>query len=207
MPRPGRPRALRQTRPPRLLDFAPAHATRLSVEELPGGHPDRWPNILRTLIGEARKQRRVVRLKGGDPLIFGRGGEEAEALARAGVPYEIVPGVSAGVGASAYAEIPLTHRSLASAVAFVTGHENPMKPGGRLDWHALARFPGTLVVYMGMAKITLIQKRLLGEGKPADTPVAVVQSATTGGQRTVVTTLADLERTVTREGMSARRCC
>jgi uroporphyrinogen III methyltransferase/synthase len=189
--------------PPRMLDFAPPHAERLSVEGLPGGHPDRWPNILRTLIGEARKTRRVVRLKGGDPLIFGRGGEEAEALAKAGVPYEIVPGISAGVGAAAYAEIPLTHRSLASAVAFVTGHENPMKPGGRLDWPALARFPGTLVVYMGMAKLTLIQKRLMDEGKPPDTPAAVVQGATTGGQRTVVTTLADLDRTATHEGLTA----
>ena len=100
--------------------------------------------------------KRVVRLKGGDPFVFGRGGEEAEALAAAGVPFEVVPGVTAGVAAPAYAGIPVTHRDAASAVAFVTGHEEPEKPESALDWDALARFPGTLVLYMGIKNLALI---------------------------------------------------
>ena len=108
--------------------------------------------------------KRVVRLKGGDPFVFGRGGEEAEALAAAGVPFEVVPGVTAGVAAPAYAGIPVTHRDAASAVAFVTGHEDPAKDETALDWEALARFPGTLVLYMGVKNLPLIAERLIGGG-------------------------------------------
>ena len=112
----------------------------------------------------------MVRLKGGDPLIFGRGGEEAEALRGAGVAYEIVPGVTAALAAGAYLEIPLTHRNYASAVALVTGHELPNKPGNRLDWKALAAFPGTLAIYMGIARLPVIVAELLKHGKDPDTP-------------------------------------
>src|SRR5438067_8526135 len=139
--------------PPRLLEHAPAHAERICVADLPGCHPERWPHIHAAMIAAARQGKRVVRLKGGDPFIFGRGGEEAEALRQAGIAYEIVPGVTAGLGAAACAGIPLTHRSYASAVAFLTGHEQGGKPGSVLDWDALARFPGTLVVYMGMTRL------------------------------------------------------
>src|SRR5262245_34076822 len=125
--------------PPRLLEHAPPTARRLCVTELPGQHPERYPHIHRTLIEEARKGQCVVRLKGGDPFLFGRGGEEPEALRQAGIPFEVVPGVTAGLGAAACAGIPLTHREHASAVAFVTGHENPDKPDSMLDWAALAR--------------------------------------------------------------------
>src|SRR5438445_296997 len=116
------------------------------------------------LIEAARQGKRVVRLKGGDPFLFGRGGEEAEALREAGIPFEIVPGVTAALGAAAYAGIPLTHRAHASAVAFVTGHENPTKPDSLLDWDALARFPGTLVFYMGMARLGRIVASLTEAG-------------------------------------------
>lgn len=144
------------------------------------------------LVELGRAGRRVVRLKGGDPFVFGRGGEEAEALAAAGVPFEVVPGVTAGVAAPAYAGIPVTHRDLASAVAFVTGHEDPAKENSALDWHALARFPGTLVLYMGVKKLPLIAERLIGAGRDAEQPAAVVASGSLPGQRVVGGTLADI---------------
>ena len=111
-----------------------------------------------------------MRLKGGDPFVFGRGGEEAEALAAAGIPFEVVPGVTAGVAAPAYAGIPVTHRDAASAVAFVTGHEDPDKPESALDWEALARFPGTLVLYMGVKNLPLIAERLIAAGATRRSP-------------------------------------
>src|SRR5437016_6217172 len=127
----------------RLLEHAPATAECVCVADLAGSHPERCPHIHAAMITAARQGKRVVRLKGGDPFVFGRGGEEAEALRQAGIPYEIVPGVTAALGAAAYAGIPLTHRHHASAVAFVTGHECPDKADSALDWPALARFPGT----------------------------------------------------------------
>jgi uroporphyrinogen III methyltransferase/synthase len=155
------------------------------------------------MIDAARQGKRVVRLKGGDPFIFGRGGEEAEALRQAGIPFEIVPGLTAGIGAAAYAGIPLTHRMHASAVAFVTGHENPSKPESALDWAALARFPGTLVIYMGFARLPQVVRALLQHGKLADTPAAVVQLATTGDQRTVEAPLRELPAAVQAAGLAA----
>ena len=112
----------------------------------------------------------MVRLKGGDPFVFGRGGEEAETLAAAGIGFEIVPGVTAGVAAPAYAGIPVTHRGEASAVAFVTGHEDPAKDETALDWEALARFPGTLVLYMGVKNLPLIAERLVAGGRDPTSP-------------------------------------
>ena len=131
-----------------------------------------------------------MRLKGGDPFVFGRGGEEALVLRAAGIPFEVVPGVTAGVAAPAYAGIPVTHRDLASGVAFVTGHEDPAKPETALDWPALAAFPGTLVFYMGVRALPRIAEQLIAGGRPADEPVAVVERGTLPGQRTVVATLA-----------------
>src|SRR6516165_4892920 len=119
--------------PVRLLDHVPAAAQRICVDALHGSHPERWPEIYQIMIDAARAGQRVVRLKGGDPFVFGRGGEEAAALRRAGIPFEIVPGVTAALGATACAGIPVTHRDHASAVALVTGHESPDKPGSRLD--------------------------------------------------------------------------
>lgn len=187
----------------RLLDHAPPTAERLCVDQLPGYHPQRSPHIHRTLIEAARQGKCVVRLKGGDPLLFGRGGEEAEALRAAGIAYEIVPGVTAALGVAAYAGIPLTHRAHASAVAFVTGHENPAKPGQTLDWGLLARFPGTLVIYMGIARLPHIVRALLDGGKAADTPAAVIQWGTTGNQRTVEAPLGQLPQAVQAAGLMA----
>src|SRR4051794_18065335 len=121
-----------------------------------------------------------------------RGGEEAEALAEAEIPFEVVPGIPAGVAAPAYAGIPVTHRGLASAVAFVTGHEDPDKPDTAIDWAALAAFPGTLVFYMGVRQLPRIAERLVAHGRPADEPAAIVQRGTLGDQRTLSTTLERL---------------
>src|SRR5439155_8107398 len=133
------------------------------------------------IVERARHGRLVVRLKGGDPLVFGRGGEEAEALVEAGVPFEIVPGVTAGVAAPAYAGIPVTHRDEASAVAFVTGHEDPAKDETALDWEALARFPGTLALYMGVRRLPEIAERLVAAGRDPSEPAAVVERGTLPG--------------------------
>jgi uroporphyrinogen III methyltransferase/synthase len=155
------------------------------------------------LVEEARAGRSVVRLKGGDPFVFGRGGEEGEALREAGVEFEVVPGVTAGVAASAYAGIPVTHRDDASAVAFVTGHEDPGKGETALDWEALARFPGTLVFYMGVKQLGDNARALIKAGRDPEEPAAAVERGTMEGQRTVVATLATLADEVEREGVGA----
>jgi uroporphyrinogen III methyltransferase / synthase len=155
------------------------------------------------LIEAARAGKSVVRLKGGDPFVFGRGGEEGEALRAAGVEFEVVPGVTAGVAASAYAGIPVTHRDDASAVAFVTGHEDPEKAETALDWEALARFPGTLVFYMGVKRLADNVAALIAAGRDANEPAAAVERGTMDGQRTVVGTLGTLADAVEREGVDA----
>jgi len=147
--------------------------------------------------------RTVVRLKGGDPFVFGRGGEEGEALRAAGVDFEVVPGVTAGVAASAYAGIPVTHRGDASAVAFVTGHEDPDKGETALDWEALAGFPGTLVFYMGVRRLANNAAALIAAGRNPDEPAAAIERGTTTGQRTVVATLNTLAEEVEREAIGA----
>src|SRR5438445_5834208 len=188
---------------PRLLDYAPDAAECVCVTELAEHHVERCPHVNQTLLEAARQGKRVVRLKGGDPLVFGRGGEEAETLREAGIPFEVVPGVTAAVAAAAYAGIPLTHRLHASAVAFVTGHEHPGKPDSSLDWPVLARFPGTLVIYMGMSRLPMIVQALIEHGKPADTPAAVVHWSSIGAQRTVEAPLRDLPEAVQRAGVTA----
>jgi uroporphyrinogen III methyltransferase/synthase len=145
--------------------------------------------IERLLIEHASRGRTVVRLKGGDPFVFGRGGEEAEALVAAGIEFEVVPGVTAGVAVPAYAGIPVTHRDAASAVAFVTGHEDPLKPESALDWAGLACFPGTLVFYMGVRQLPAIAQRLIGAGRPPAEPAAVIERGTFPDQRVVTATL------------------
>jgi uroporphyrinogen III methyltransferase/synthase len=186
--------------PARLLEAAPPTAERVCVDALHGCRPDRYPEVHQLMIDAARQGRRVVRLKGGDPFVFGRGGEEAEALARAGIPFEVVPGVTAALGAAAFAGIPLTHRSHASTVALVTGHQ---KPDADHDWSALARFPGTLVIYMGMSRLPDIVAQLIRNGKAADTPAAVVRQATTPEQHTLVAPLGGLPDAVAAAGLKA----
>jgi uroporphyrinogen III methyltransferase/synthase len=188
---------------PALLDHAPPEAERVCVTELAPHHPARAPHVNQAMIAAARAGKRVVRLKGGDPAIFGRVGEEAEALRRAGVSFEIVPGVTAALGAAAYAGIPLTHRLQASAVALVTGHECADKEGSTLDWAALARFPGTLVFYMAVGHLEGIVRALKAGGKPADTPAAVVRQATLSCQQTVIATLGELPAAARAAGITA----
>jgi len=189
--------------PERLLDFASPAAERICVRDLPGHHPDKYAHIHGLLIEKGRAGKIVVRLKGGDPLIFGRGGEEAEAMRKAGIAYEIVPGVTAALAAGAFLELPLTHRNYSSAVALVTGHELPNKPGARLNWKALASFPGTLCIYMGIAKLPVIVAELMSHGKSPDTPACIVERASLGEQRTVSARLADLEEARRNAGLEA----
>jgi uroporphyrinogen III methyltransferase/synthase len=188
---------------PAALTHARPDAELVYVGKQGGGPQMPQEEIDRLLVEHGRSGRRVVRLKGGDPFVFGRGGEEALVLRAAGVEFEIVPGVTAGVAAPAYAGIPVTHRGLASGVAFVTGHEDHDKPESALDWAALARFPGTLVFYMGVRALPRIAERLQAEGRPAEEPVAVVERGTLPGQRTVLATLADVAERAAAEGIRA----
>jgi uroporphyrinogen III methyltransferase/synthase len=178
--------------PDGALDGARDGAELVYVGKAPGKPSVAQEEIGALLVEHGRAGKRVVRLKGGDPFVFGRGGEEAEALRAAGVRFEVVPGITAGIAAAAYAGIPVTHRDLASAVAFVTGHEDPEKGEEALDWEALARFPGTLVFYMGVKALPRIAERLVAAGRSPAEPVAVVERGTLPGQRTVSGTLADI---------------
>ena len=161
------------------------------------------PAIDAMLVNLAREGKNVVRLKGGDPFIFGRGGEEAAALAAAGVPFEIVPGVTSALAAAAYAGIPLTHRAHSSAVVFLTGHEDPAKPDASVRWEDYARIGATLCIYMGMRNLPIIARRLQAAGLASDTPAAIVQAATTEQHRTVLATLGTLETRVREEHLEA----
>ena len=177
---------------PVLLDEAPPAALRLFAGKRTGGHCLPQDEINARLIEQARLGRSVVRLKGGDPFVFGRGGEEALALAEAGVPFEVVPGVSAAVAVPAYAGIPVTHRGLASSFAVVTGHEDPAKAHADVDWGRLATAVDTLVVLMGAASLPRIAAELVGHGRSPDTPVALIRWGTTEAQAVTVSTLGDV---------------
>src|SRR5438309_5235544 len=187
--------------PPGALDDARPDAELRYVGKEPGGDSVSQEEIEDQLIDLARADRSVVRLKGGDPFVFGRGGEEAQALAAAGIPFEVVPAVTAGIAAPAYAGIPVTHRDEASAVALITGHEDPTKPESAIDWPALARFPGTLVFYMGMKQLPEIARQLIEGGRAADTPAAVVERGTLPGQRSVVARLDQIAERVAAAGV------
>jgi uroporphyrinogen III methyltransferase / synthase len=169
-----------------------------------GGRPSMpQDEISQLLVSHGSGGGTVVRLKGGDPFVFGRGGEEAEALREAGVAFEVVPGVTAGVAGPAYAGIPVTHRDAASAVAFVTGHEDPAKGESALDWGALAAFPGTLVFYMGVRQLPLIASRLVEGGRDSSEPAAVVERGTLPDQRVVTGTLSTIASLAADVGIRA----
>ncbi len=184
--------------PSEALQGARADAELLFVGKEGGGESVPQEQTEALMVARARAGQMVVRLKGGDPFVFGRGGEEALTLREAAIPFEVVPGVTAGVAASAYAGIPLTHRGLASAVALVTGHtqegagEDPEVSATAIDWSALAAFPGTLVFYMGVRRLPQIADSLIAAGRPASQPAAVVEAGTLPGQRTVVGTLGTI---------------
>ena len=163
----------------------------------------RQEDINALLVQLAREGKRVVRLKGGDPFVFGRGGEEAEALAEAGVAFELVPGVTSGIAAPAYAGIPVTHRGLSTSVTLVTGHESPDKSRSQTDWQALARVGGTLVLYMGVKQLPSIVAQLVEGGLPPEMPAAAIEWGTFARQRTVVATLGTLADEMKRAGLAA----
>jgi uroporphyrinogen III methyltransferase / synthase len=183
-----------------ILALARPDARLVFVGKKAGGFCCPQTRIEETLVALARSGATVVRLKGGDPFVFGRGGEEAEALVAAGVPFEIVPGVTSALAAAAYSGIPLTHREHSSAVVFLTGHEDPRKPASSIRWEDYARLGATLCVYMGMKNLDLITRRLQAGGMAADTPVAIVQAATTGQHRQLQSTLAEVAVRAAREG-------
>jgi len=205
--------------PTAALDGARTEAEVLFVGKEGGGPSVSQEQTEALILARAQAGKTVVRLKGGDPFVFGRGGEEALALREAGIPFEVVPGVTSGVAAAAYAGIPVTHRGLATAVALVTGHtrtdrardtangeaatEDRNQAETALDWPALAAFPGTLVFYMGVRQLTQIAESLIGAGRPASEPVAIVERGTLPDQRTVTGTLLDIAEIARREDLHA----
>ena len=174
-----------------LLDLAPDSAERINVGKSAGHATMAQADIDRLLVAEGRAGREVVRLKGGDPFVFARGGEEAAALLAAGVPFEVVPGISSAIAVPAYAGIPVTMRHSSTSFTVITGHEDPAK-GGELDWDAVARLGGTIVILMGVGRLPKIVRRLLDGGLDPDTPAAAIRWGTRPEQHTVRATLATL---------------
>ncbi len=189
--------------PAGALARARANAELIYAGKEGGGPSVSQDEISALLLQHGAAGREVVRLKGGDPFVFGRGGEEAAALREAGIGFEVVPGITAAVAAPAYAGIPVTHRDAASAVAFVTGHEDPEKPESALDWSALAAFPGTLAIYMGVKQLGAIAERLIDAGRPASEPAAVIERGTLPDQRVVSGTLESIAQVATENGIRA----
>jgi uroporphyrinogen III methyltransferase/synthase len=196
--------------PNAALDGARADAELLFVGKEGGGDSVPQEQTEALMVERARAGHNVVRLKGGDPFVFGRGGEEALTLRAAGIPFEVVPGVTAGVAASAYAGIPVTHRGLARAVALVTGQTREDDAGtdgqdseDAIDWHALAAFPGTLVLYMGVRRLEEIARSLIDAGRPPSQPAAVIEAGTLPAQRTVSATLGTIAETASRANVRA----
>ena len=189
--------------PDGALDGARADAELIDVGKVGGGPQVPQETTDELLLRHAQAGREVVRLKGGDPFVFGRGGEEAQLLRAHGCDFEVVPGVTAGVAAPAYAGIPVTQRGVSAAVAFVTGHEDPAKPDTLIDWPALAAFPGTLVFYMGVRSLDRIATQLVAGGRAGSEPVAIVQRGTFPDQRTVTGTLADIAARAADAGVRA----
>ncbi|HEV7662953.1 MAG TPA: siroheme synthase CysG [Chloroflexota bacterium] len=181
-----------------VLAYAAADAERIDVGKTPGCQSVTQSEIDALLVALGGSGKRVVRLKGGDPYVFGRGGEEALALARAGIPFEVVPGVSAALAGPAAAGIPVTHRGLSGSVTIANGHD-----AGQHDWSALARSAGTLVFMMAVEHLEAIVDNLVGSGRPADEPAAVVQWATTARQQTVHATLGEIARVARAAGLGA----
>ena len=183
---------------PELIEEAPDPAHRVFVGKEPGCHEKTQAEINELLVELGRRGGIVVRLKGGDPFVFGRGGEEAQALAGAGIPFEVVPGVSSAVAVPAYAGIPVTHRGIASSFMVTTGH-----PESSVQWDVLARFKGTLVLLMGVATLRRSTERLIEEGRDPTESAAIVEQGTTGRQRTIVGDLASIADLAEGAGVQA----
>lgn len=187
----------------RLLAHARPDAELIYAGKVGGAHNREQAQINELLVSLALGGRVVARLKGGDPFVFGRGGEECEALVAAGIPFEIVPGVTAGIGAAAYAGIPLTHRHVTTSVAFVTGHEHPDKEGSEIDWDRLSLGSGTVVFYMGVKNLPQITANLMAHGRGPETPVALVRWGTRPEQQVLTGTLADIAESARKAGFKA----
>ena len=175
-----------------FLNHAPEGAEHIYAGKIGGRHNQDQEEINRLLVKKGREGKVVVRLKGGDPFVFGRGGEECEALREAGIPFEVVPGVTAAVGAAAYAGIPLTHRDFTASVAFVTGQEGKDKNESSIDWERLSLGNGTVVFYMGITTLRSNMQRMIEHGRAPETPVALVRWATTPNQQVLTGTVADI---------------
>jgi uroporphyrinogen III methyltransferase/synthase len=188
---------------PEILDYVPAHAELIYAGKQGHKCAMRQETINAILVTKACEYQTVVRLKGGDPFVFGRGGEEAEALVSAGIEWEVVPGVSAGAAVAAYAGIPITHRGLSSSVTFVTGHEDPTKSQSSLHWEHLAKGVDTLVFFMGVANSQKIADQLMKHGRASNTPVAIIRWGTYHQQETYITTLAEMAALIEHEGIAA----
>lgn len=186
-----------------LLDYCPPFAERHYVGKQAGAHCRSQDEINRLLVDLAGQGKQVVRLKGGDPFVFGRGGEEAEALEASGIPWELVPGISSGVAAPAYAGIPITHRDWASSVVFVTGHEDRSRVASRVDWAGLARGADTIVIYMGVHQASEISRQLIRGGRSPATPAAAIRWGTHARQTTVEGTLATIAGDMTAAGLGS----
>jgi uroporphyrinogen III methyltransferase/synthase len=184
-----------------FLREAPASAELVYVGKRAGQHALSQEQINQLLVARARAGKRVVRLKGGDPFVFGRGGEEAEALVAAGIPWIVVPGITSAVAVPAYAGIPVTHRDFTATFAVVTGHEDPAKDASTIDWSKLATGAGTLILLMGVGNLAAIAEQLVRHGRAPETPVAVVRWGTTPRQQTVTGTLADIAERVRAAGL------
>ncbi len=184
-----------------ILDLVPSGMRRIAVGKSAGHHRVPQQRINEIMVELALSGKRVLRLKGGDPYVFGRGGEEAEVLVEAGIPFEVVPGITSASGASSCAGIPLTHRDYSQSVTFATGHLRD--DSLNLDWPALARAHSTLVVYMGIGKLATIAEKLIEHGRDAGTPVAVIHRATQPDQMVVVGTLETIAGEIEAHGIKA----
>ena len=182
----------------KILAMIPKRAVLIYVGRAVGDDTTHQDSTNELMVKYAKLKKSVVRLKGGDPIIFGRGGEEAEFLKSFNVKYEIVPGITSGIGSATYAGIPLTHRQFASSVVFVTGHEDPEKKTEVVKWKKLAKSVDTIVIMMGLSRISVISKKLIDGGMDKDMPVAVIQNGTTSKQRMIKGTISNISNKIKR---------
>ena len=182
----------------KILAMIPKRAVSIYVGRAVGDDTTHQDSTNELMVKYAKLKKSVVRLKGGDPIIFGRGGEEAEFLKSFNVKYEIIPGITSGIGSATYAGIPLTHRQFASSVVFVTGHEDPEKKTEVVKWKKLAKSVDTIVIMMGLSRISVISKKLIDGGMAKDMPVAVIQNGTTSKQRMIKGTISNISNKIKR---------
>jgi uroporphyrin-III C-methyltransferase len=193
-----------------IVDMIPSTTEKILAGKRGGGHSTKQEDISNLLVKLGKENRRAVRLKGGDPFVFGRGGEEACCLAEENIPFRIIPGLTSGIAGPAYAGIPVTHRAVNANFAFITGHESPANTQdhtcedvhpSRIDWEGVARTFPVIVLYMAMRNVESVRKRMVAAGRSPDTPVALIRWATTPRQQTLVTTLGRVSKDIKAVGM------